>query len=89
MSRCAQCPSLPWLVMQILFVVCFICVLVFILTRGDKKTEVRRRALSDIVLAQFKIIIGFYQVCLRLVVDKVLLSIRGDLDRRKLTCTKS
>ena len=69
MSRCAQCPSLPWLVMQILFVVCFICVLFFILTRGDKKTEVRRRALSDIVLAQFKIIIGFYQVCLRLIVD--------------------
>ncbi|XP_044184238.1 uncharacterized protein LOC114974603 [Acropora millepora] len=62
MSRCAQCPTLPWLVTQILFVVCFVCVLVFILTRGDKKTEVRRRALSDIVLAQFKIIIGFYQV---------------------------
>ncbi|XP_068716660.1 uncharacterized protein [Montipora capricornis] len=62
MSRCTQCPTIPWLVVQMVFVVCFICVVVFILIRYDKRTKVRGRTLSDIFLARLKIVVGFYQV---------------------------
>ena len=63
MSRCTQCPTIPWLVVQMVFVVCCICVVVFILIRYDKRTKVRGRTLSDIFLARLKIVVGFYQVC--------------------------
>ena len=65
MSRCAKCPTLPWLVIQMTFIVCVILLVIFILVRDDRKAKGRARTLSDIVLARLKIVIGFYQVRLR------------------------
>ena len=62
MSRCTKCPSLPWLITQMVFIVCAIFLLIFILFRDESKTKGKGRALSDVVLARLKIVVGFYQV---------------------------
>lgn len=62
MSRCTKCPTLPWLIIQMIFIVCAIFLLVFILVRDDSKAKSKARTLSDVVLARLKIIVGFYQV---------------------------
>ena len=62
MSRCTKCPTLPWLVTQMIVVICVIFFLVFILVRDDRKAKAKGRTLSDMVLARLKIVIGFYQV---------------------------
>ena len=62
MSRCTKCPTLPWLIVQMVFIVCAIFLLVFILIRDDSKAKSKTRTLSDVVLARLKIIVGFYQV---------------------------
>ena len=62
MSRCTKCPTLPWLITQIIFIVCAIFLFIFILVRDDRKAKSKARTLSDIVLARLKIIVGFYQV---------------------------
>ena len=73
MSRCTQCPTIPWLVVQMVFVVCCICVVVFILIRYDKRTKVKGRTLSDIFLVPLKIVVGFYQVCnVTIILRKIL-----------------
>lgn len=62
MSRCTKCLTLPWLITQMIFIVCAIFLLVFILVRDDSKAKSKARTLSDVVLARLKIIVGFYQV---------------------------
>ena len=62
MSRCTKCPTLPWLITQMAFIVCAIFLLIFILFRDESKTKGKRRTLSDVVLARLKIVVGFYQV---------------------------
>ena len=44
------------------FIVCAILLLIFILFRDEIKTKGQGRTLSDVVLARLKIVIGFYQV---------------------------
>ena len=62
MSRCTKCPTLPWLITQMVFIVCAIFLLIFILFRDESKTKGKGRTLSDVVLARLKIVVGFYQV---------------------------
>ena len=62
MSRCTKCPTLPWLLTQMVFIVCAIFLLIFILFRDESKTKGKGRTLSDVVLARLKIVVGFYQV---------------------------
>ena len=58
----AQCPTLPWLITQMLFIVCTIFLLIFILFREESKTKGQGRTLSDVVLARLTIVVGFYQI---------------------------
>ena len=44
------------------FIVCAIFLLIFILFRDESKTKGKGRTLSDVVLARLKIVVGFYQV---------------------------
>ena len=44
------------------FIVCTIFLLIFILFRDESKTKGQGRTLSDVVLARLKIVVGFYQV---------------------------
>ena len=62
MPRCTKCPTLPWLITQILFIVCTIFLLIFILFREESKTKGQGRTLSDVVLARLTIVVGFYQI---------------------------
>ena len=62
MSRCTKCPTLPWLITQMVFIVCAIFLLIFILFRDESKTKGKERTLSDVALARLKIVVGFYQV---------------------------
>ena len=62
MSRCTKCPTLPWLITQMVFIVCVIFLLIYILFRDESKTKGKGRTLSDVVLARLKIVVGFYQV---------------------------
>ena len=50
------------LITQMVFIVCAIFLLIFILFRDESKTKGKGRTLSDVVLARLKIVIGFYQV---------------------------
>ena len=56
MSRCTKCLT------QMVFIVCAILLLIFILFRDEIKTKGQGRTLSDVVLARLKIVVGFYQV---------------------------
>ena len=62
MPRCTKCPTLPWLITQMLFIVCTIFLLIFILFREESKTKGQGRTLSDVVLARLTIVVGFYQI---------------------------
>lgn len=62
LSRCTKCPTLPWLITQMILIVCAVFLFVFILVRDDRKAKSKARTLSDVVLARLKIIVGFYQV---------------------------
>ena len=62
MSRCTKCPTLPWLITQMVFIVCAIFLLIFILLRDESKIKGQGRTLSDVVLARLKIVVGFYQI---------------------------
>ena len=62
MPRCTKCPTLPWLITQMVFIVCTIFLLIFILFRDESKTKGQGRTLSDVVLARLKIVVGFYQI---------------------------
>jgi len=62
MSRCTKCPTLLWLIAQMVFIVCVIFLLIFILLRDESKTKGQGRTLSDVALARLKIVVGFYQV---------------------------
>ena len=50
------------LITQMVFIVCAIFLLIFILFRDESKTKGKGRTLSDVVLARLKIVVGFYQV---------------------------
>ena len=52
MPRCTKCPTLPWLITQMVFIVCTIFLLIFILFRDKSKTKGQGRSLSDVVLAR-------------------------------------
>ena len=62
MTRCTECPSLPWLLIQMVAITFVIIILIFILARDERGAKIKGRTLSDIVLARLKIVIGFYQV---------------------------
>ncbi|XP_031561218.1 putative leucine-rich repeat-containing protein DDB_G0281931 [Actinia tenebrosa] len=60
-SICRKCPTLPWIVTQIILVIVIVVGLIVLLIR-DKKNKSSGRSLSDIMTARLKILIGFYQV---------------------------
>lgn len=63
MGSCRKCPTLPWIVAQI--VVAFLAMVILIavvLWEKKKETKNYARSLADIFLARLKIVIGFYQV---------------------------
>lgn len=63
-TKCHKCPSLPWLVAQIVLVILIAGVIVVVILWEGKKDErnQNKRSLTDVFLARLKIVIGFYQV---------------------------
>ena len=61
-STCQKCPTLPWLIGQILLATLLLTIVVLPLLIGKKLKSTSGRSITDIVLARFKIFIGFYQV---------------------------
>ena len=61
-ASCQQCPSVPWLVAQICVAFIIVAAIAIPIAMGKNVQNQEGRALSDIVLARLKIIVGFYQV---------------------------
>ena len=61
-SNCQKCPSLPWLVGQIVLVAFIVAVIAVSLLLGRKSKNASGRSMTDIFLGRLKIFIGFYQV---------------------------
>ena len=63
LTKCQECPTLPWIVGQIILVLAIAIVSIAIAIRQRKShPDASPRTLSDIFLARLKIVIGFYQV---------------------------
>lgn len=61
-SRCEECPTLPWIVAQIVIITIVLVICLVLVSYHRKRKDSSRRSTSDIILAKLKIIIGFYQV---------------------------
>ena len=61
-STCQKCPTLPWLIGQVVIVVLVTVIIIGSLSLGKKKRTLTGRSATDILLARLKIVIGFYQV---------------------------
>ena len=62
LTRCLECPSVPWLVSQLVLVTVIVCGLIVVTVRERKKSTNGGRSSSDAFFARMKIVIGFYQV---------------------------
>ena len=61
-SRCQKCPGFRWLIGQIILAVVLLSMIMVPLIIGKKMRNSAGRSVTDLVLARFKIFIGFYQV---------------------------
>ena len=61
-SRCQKCPKFRWLIGQIILAVFLLSMIMLPLIIGKNMRNSSGRSVTDIVLARFKIFIGFYQV---------------------------
>ena len=63
LTKCRECPTLPWIIGQITMASLGMAILVVIVLWEKKKDPNNpSRTLTDIFLARLKIVIGFYQV---------------------------
>lgn len=62
LTRCLKCPTLPWLVLQIVLVVAVVFFLVLFTFKEKRRKTGYKRSMSDAFLAKLKIVVGFYQV---------------------------
>ena len=63
LTKCRECPTLPWIIGQIVMASIGMAILVVVVLWEKKKDPNNpSRTLTDIFLARLKIVIGFYQV---------------------------
>lgn len=62
LSNCEKCPTIPWIIGQIILILVVFTFLLFVILRDKKDKNQNERTLTDIILARLKIVIGFYQV---------------------------
>lgn len=63
MTNCQLCPTLPWIIAQMVLVAVSVIILtIIILWEKKKETGNSSRSVTDILLARLKIVIGFYQI---------------------------
>ncbi|XP_031564441.1 putative leucine-rich repeat-containing protein DDB_G0281931 [Actinia tenebrosa] len=60
-STCRKCPSLPWIIAQVVLITVIITGLLIFMIK-EKKSKSNKRSLSDAMTARLKIVIGFFQV---------------------------
>lgn len=60
--KCQKCPTLPWIIGQIVIVAVVFLLTLVLITRDKRNEGSGGRSLTDIFLARLKIVIGFYQV---------------------------
>ena len=62
LTKCQKCPSLPWIVAQLLAFIIVVIFVAFLSLRDRKKEGNSQRSVTDVLLARLKIVISFYQV---------------------------
>ena len=60
-STCRKCPSLPWIIAQVVLIVVIVTGLLIFMIK-EKKNKSNKRSLSDAMTARLKIVLGFFQV---------------------------
>jgi hypothetical protein len=61
LAKCEKCPTIGWLVGQVILVLVLVTFLLVVILK-ERKDKTKKRSLTDIILARLKIVIGFYQV---------------------------
>jgi hypothetical protein len=63
LTKCQACPTLPWIIAQVVLATLgIVFLLVIVLLEKKKDQNNHSRTLTDIFLARLKIVIGFYQI---------------------------